>query len=322
MPLISINNVQESQRKPSTLEKIAMGVDIASKVLGTVSQGANAYSETFGAKKDLYKSEAEKNKAEAANFMSKSSEPHLGELAKIAAESLSKSGKQITDERDTSPDKHPTYLPGVAMPVWVKDAPVDKKEKYNLEDSMAKDFNALDEVQRFKQTHEAALNSVAVSQKQANKTVSRSDDLALLASFIKMQQPNARFNGENVEGVKAETGTLVGDAVMAFKKIYHSEGGLLDEKDRANLISTIQAQYQATRPLYEQSYGHYSQTADQRSVGKTVNYLAPIKFNTEVAGTPKGPAVHSLGAKPVQPQVQVPQKTDPRDEILNILRGP
>lgn len=58
---VGINPVAAPERGKSTLEQIAMGVDVASKILGT---GIDAY-ETFGLKRPKYQSEAKKDIAQA-----------------------------------------------------------------------------------------------------------------------------------------------------------------------------------------------------------------------------------------------------------------
>lgn len=79
MALIGINPGQERERKPSTLEQIALGVDVASKILGT---GLNAY-DTFAIKKPHSEAENRYHDAMAKKALMPHEESELDKLVKV-----------------------------------------------------------------------------------------------------------------------------------------------------------------------------------------------------------------------------------------------
>lgn len=301
MALIGINPTDYAPRKRSTMDSILAGAQIAHAVLGTAASAKDIYSEMFGDKKKLLESQIKKNEADAlATIMQAQREKEVkNPLLDPAIKGLTDQGLIVTTDKDPDEKKYTTYLPGMNDPVWVKPSrskEMEREKIYNLEDAMKKDFNSLDEVQRFKQTHEAAI----VASKLASKEQpTRSDDLALLSQFIKMQQPNARFNGENIDGVDVAISPAVSQAVQMYKKLFTEKAGLMDAQDRSNLIGTIQTQYETLRPMYDEVFKAYSQDAQRRGVQATARQFEKISF-------PK----LSTKEQPTKPSKDLMQKID------------
>lgn len=65
MALVGINPTDWAPRKRSPMDSILVGAQIANQVLGAAASGANIYSELFGDKADLYKSQIKKNLADS-----------------------------------------------------------------------------------------------------------------------------------------------------------------------------------------------------------------------------------------------------------------
>lgn len=64
MAIVGINPTDYAPRKRSPLESIAIGAQIVNSVLGAAASAGGLYSELFGDKADLYKSQIKKNEAD------------------------------------------------------------------------------------------------------------------------------------------------------------------------------------------------------------------------------------------------------------------
>jgi len=273
MPLIGINPVSESQRKPTTMETIATGIDAAAKILGV---GTDVYSKTFGPDAKLKAAQTEQAQAEAG-YTRMRPELENQKMIKEAQGKILSMGYEFATDRDADPTKRPLYIPELGTSVNVKFGPKLKqemaKEQSAMADAAAKDFGGLDEVQRQKVREEAARDFVSLAQSKPSK----SNDLALIQQFIRFQSPNARFNGENVENVDAAVSDTFGNVIKTFKKIYTSEGGKLDDNERQALVNTVANQYSATRPIYDNRWKEYEAKARERGI-KTYGYEKPVDF--------------------------------------------
>jgi hypothetical protein len=255
------------------METIAMGIDAATKVLGV---GADVYSKILGPGANLQKAQANQANAEANYYQQK---PQIEKSAQIneALKGITSQGLELASADDRDPTKRPYLVPGLGTSVWVKNGTKLQqdllKEHATMSDEAAKLFGGLDEVQRFKTLHEAAAESSAL----AKAPPSKANHLALLTQFIRAQSPNARFNGDNVEGVEAGISSALDQAVQKFKQLYSSEGGTLSPKEVNSIIGSIATQYNSVRPIYENRWKEYQKIAKERGIDVR-GYEKPVEF--------------------------------------------
>ena len=276
MAIIGINPTDFAPRKRTALDSIAIGVDVASKILGGAAAGAGAYSELFGPKADLYKSEVKKNEA-----LARADKQKQNPLLSPAIEGLTKSNLIVTSEQDPDANKKITDLPGYVdpennpIPVYVKPAPVNEEEAAKQEDAIQSEIDKKQEVVDFKDVY-AAANQAA---KSLSQKPTRASDMLLLGNFIKMLQPSARFNAGNVEGVSAQVGTVLGDAALLYKKLYSDEAGLLHDNERKDVVNAIRAQYDATREPYDRAWDQIEVKARNRKIKNMPSRYPQIDFS-------------------------------------------
>lgn len=285
MALIGINPTDFKPRKRTALDSIAIGADIAAKVLGGAAAGAGAYNELFGPKANALNAAAEKDRAEAKRVkLDKATNP----LLEPAIKGLSDQKLLVTTDLDPDKSKFATYLPGYndaqgqPVPVWVKHAPEDPKEALKTGRELSNDFNQLQEVKDFKDFHNAAQVAAVVSAKEQPK---RPDDLALLSSLIKMQQPSARFRGEAIEGLDAQLSPVTDQAVKMWHKLWdpNNRNGLLAPEERQFVVDTISSQYGVARESYDRAWKDFLGNAAQNRARVSLTPYPEIKFPKNLA---------------------------------------
>lgn len=115
MALIGINPTEYKPGKRSALDSIALGVDVAAKIIGAGAAGVGAYSELFGPKSKLYESEIAKNNA-TADIEKLKRDTDIDKDLKIKNE-FDKATEPYTDLRRTVQNAQKIVSAGVQNPI-------------------------------------------------------------------------------------------------------------------------------------------------------------------------------------------------------------
>lgn len=251
-----------TNRKPTLMENIAMGVDIAAKVLGT---GVDAY-KVFGleapklraekaeteAKTGLYKAQAEAEKTKV---------PAFSEMDKLYLDTYSKDNLP-TSESDKTAGKFMISLPDSKRSVWLKPKSQDTKDVRSEEDSLRKEFLGLDVTKSFTGMHGAAQSAQAVLAKP-EKDITYADDMALVYSFITAQDPKSRVTGGEIQ-VSTEASPVVKQLAQKYNEAFKNQKFIFDPQTRKDFAKTLFSQYDKMRPEYLAQYDLYKGIAERR----------------------------------------------------------
>lgn len=251
-----------TNRKPTLMENIAMGVDIASKVLGT---GVDAY-ETFGLRAQKNKAEIAESEARAGLYKSqaegeKTKAPGFSEMDKLYLDTYSKDNLP-TSESDKTTGKFMISLPDSKRSVWLKPRSQDTKDVRSEEDSLRKEFLGLDTTKSFTGMHGAAQSAQAVLAKP-EKDITYADDMALVYSFITAQDPKSRVTGGEIQ-VSTEASPVVKQLAQKYNEAFKNQKFIFDPQTRKDFAKTLFSQYDKMRPEYLAQYDLYKGIAERR----------------------------------------------------------
>ena len=270
MPLIGINSVTSDPRKPSALEQIESGVNIAAKVLGT---GLEAYKQlgpdgrvdraNKEAQTDYYKAQAEEKRA------TKNEPGKMSDFDKAYFSSFDK--YQFTDSYDDSPGKIKVKAPDSGREMWMrpKKEVADKSTVSSMEDSVRKEIESKQLVTDFNTIH----NQMAdISTQFKDLDWQRDDpgrDINLLFSFMKVLDPGSRVTANEVE-LSSSASPLAFQIAQQWKRavMMEKEGkvGILSPGLRKSFFEQMVGKYKVSRDRYDDIINQYKNISAVREL--------------------------------------------------------
>ena len=260
MPLIGINSVQSDPRKPSKLEQIAEGVQIAANVLGT---GLNAY-KTFGIDRPRAQSEIKESEAKAKLYESQAAKapeaPSLSDVDKSVVNSYTQNKYRFVTDKNKGPKAVDVYLPDSgkvmhAEPIEDREDTEKKKQRsFDTEFKLRDQFEKDPAVASFQTVHAAAS---AVDQAFRGKSLDEGNgarDLVLLYNFIKILDPGSLVKEGEIK-LSSEASPLAQQWAQQYKRL-KDEGGLLPASARKDIIEQV-------GNVYTARYGDFSRSLDK-----------------------------------------------------------
>lgn len=339
MALVTINPVSADPLRPTTLDKIAQGVGIAANILNT---GLNTY-KTLGIEAPQAQQAMQTQKTNTdltlrqsgflpvdqkslgitedqiqknpslymkSNNQLYAANPYALKLTDIQKSLLDSQMKDaiVTSQNDPDPSKRPVTIPGLPnngnLNIWVKNAPLSRDQQYTQENTLSQNFEKSDVASNFNNIHQVAANAYHLQQ---NPNPTRSDDLALMASFLKMN--GARINADGLVDIQKDMTTTQAELATKYNQLMNNNQGRLDAGDRQRLINTIASTYQAQRPGYDNAYQNYVTTSLQRGLKPSANFLPPIPFAQGQHVNPNSGSMNQAAPQPTQNAQATPAPT-------------
>lgn len=282
MALIGINSVSSDARKPTTLENIALGVDIASKIVGG---GLDAY-KTFAIDRPAAQAEAAR-KAKADSLQEsmfekslqddgwieadpatpgavvrngrayvKKSVPggKLSDLDKATIDSYTSKGDYvITHERDEAPNKFAVPLRDAGFGVYFKRRSGGDgltPEAFDQESKLRGEFKK--NTEGFESIHEATKATLDAFKGKDLAKGEAGSDIALLYNFIKAMDPGSVVKEGEVKLTQSASPMVQSMANEYRRLINDKNASLLPPELRKSLLKTMAENYQSRRDRYEQ----------------------------------------------------------------------
>lgn len=243
MALIGVNPSAPRQKGPSTLEQIAAGVDIATKVLGLGLQGYK----TFGIDKPQAEARAQYYKAQAEN--EKYQTPKLSEIDNATIKAYGEQNYIPTSEGDSDNGKILVVLPDSGKKVFYKPGKPAKEKLDALTGKFKDDFVQDQAVKDFRTIHGAA-NAVIKSFEGKSLDVGDSGrDLGLLFAYMKVLDPGSRVTGSEVELTQGASPVAV-QIAQQYSKLF-KERGILDAGLRKSMLANLRDTYLARQSDYQ-----------------------------------------------------------------------
>lgn len=275
MPLIGINSVTRDPRKPSALEQIESGVNIAAKVLGT---GLEAYKQlgpdgrtdraNKEAQTDYYKAQAEEKRETKTLDAGK-----LSDVDKEILESY-KDGK-LTHAKAANDKSVAVYLPVAQRTLYFTPDEPKAEKTFDNESKLRNEFRTDDTVKAFRTVHNA---TKAVMDSFSDNDFERGDagrDISLLYNFIKIMDPNSTVR-EGEVSLTTGASPVLDQAVQQYRKLYSDKAALLPPSLRKSLVGTIADGYLSREADFNSIVDHYKFVSESNGVDWN-KVILPIK---------------------------------------------
>lgn len=249
MALIGVNPSQVRQKGPSTLEQIALGVDVASKVLGLGLEGYKTFGKPARLATETAEANLAKTRAETKVYENKLNQgADLSDVDKATIKAYGEQNYIPTNEMDNDPGKIMVNLPDSGKTVFYKPGKRNTEKLDSLTARFKDDFVQDQFVKDFRTVH-GAVNGVIQAFK--GKSLDEGDsgrDLSLLFANMKVLDPGSRVTGSEVELTQGASPVAV-QLAQQYNKLW-KERGVLDSGLRKSLIQSMKDNYLARQSDY------------------------------------------------------------------------
>lgn len=284
MALIGINPVSGTrERKPTALEQIALGVKMATDILGSAGK---AY-ETFGPGADETKARTELLKAQA-----KSS--GQGSLSDMDKQILNSYGNDYTlsHEKGSKDNAVSVYLPNSGKTLYATPKELPKEKSFDSESKLREQFRSDQSVKDFRTTHAAAKSILDSFGTGDYERADAARDVNLLYNFIKMMDPGSTVREGEIQ-LTSSASPFVDQMLQQYKKV--KEGGILPPTLRKSLVEQTAENYVGRTKDFQGVVQFYRDISDAHGVNwdRVITPLQELdvsKFTKRIQGGAKDEA--------------------------------
>lgn len=286
MGLIGINQVSSKERKPSTLEQIALGVKMATDILGATGK---AY-ETFGPEADQKRAITDYYKAKTKETLADTS-GGAGKLSDIDKQVLSSYGDYtLSHDKGSKDNAVSIYLPTSGKTLFASPKELPKEKTFDSESKLREQFRSDQSVKDFRTTHAAAKSIIDSFGSDDYERADPARDVNLLYNFIKMMDPGSTVREGEIQ-LTSSASPFVDQMLQQYKKV--KEGGILPPALRKSLVEQTAENYVSRAKDFQGVVGFYKDVSDANGVNwnRVITPLQELdltKFKKSIAAPTAG----------------------------------